>query len=185
MIEHKLIRVAEDDPTRCQAIFAGGQCPYKATEHSTKCAMHGGNKATERVEAENLRNYRLGKWQGRVDEFSDSSKIKSLREEIGILRMMLEETVNKCENQGQLILFASKISDLVMKIERLVATCHKLESSLGMMIDKIAAQQLANEIVAIIGEYVTDPETVAQIADRIGLTVTHLGRQHDPSAGIP
>lgn len=180
MIQAKLTRVVEDDPSRCQGIFASGQCPYRAVEGSNMCSMHGGNKAQESAAQASLRNYQLGQWQSRVDDFATNPQIKNLREEIGILRICLERLINSCSDHTTLIMYSGKISELVMKIEKLVTTCHKLESSLGMMIDKLAAQQLSNEIVAIISEHVTDASIVAAIADKIGLSISNLGRKLEP-----
>lgn len=182
MIQSKLTRTEADDPRRCQAIFTNGQCPYKAAEDSTMCPMHGGNKKRDSMAQASLRNYSLGQWQSRVEDFATNPQIKNLREEIGILRIMLERIILSCNDQVSLIMYSGKISEMVMKIEKLVVTCHRLESSLGMMIDKLAAQQLSDEIVSIISEFVVDPNVVTQIADRIGVTVSNIGGKLDSKA---
>jgi hypothetical protein len=185
MIEHKLKRCEPDDPRRCQAVFAGGQCPYVSEEGIDRCKMHAGGPTLNKQERENIRNYRIAQWQARVEDFATNPQVKSLREEIGILRLTLESVVIKCATPADLIMYASKISDLVMKIEKLVSTCHRLESSLGVMIDKMAAMQLANEMVAIIGDYVKDPTVVSKIADEIGLRIEATGRKLEVADARP
>jgi hypothetical protein len=177
VIENKFERVEEDSPERCQGIFKGGQCPYKRIEGTQYCSMHTSHAQKRSQELESIRLYRLGQWQGRADELNDHNKVKSLREEAGILRVTLEAIVVKCQSQSDLMMYSSKIADLVMKIEKVVVSIHKLESSLGMMIDKLAAQQLANEIVSIISEHITDSEAVMAIADRIGLAIENTGKK--------
>ena len=166
-IENKFESVPEDSPDRCQSLNSRGQCIFKKLDGSSFCAMHGGNKAIQAKEKESLNNYRLTKYQTRINNFTTNPSIKSIREEIGILRMLLEETINKCIDSNDLIMYASKISDLVMKIEKLVSSCHRLENKLGLMLDKMAALQLSNEIVTIISDHVTDPEAVDSIANGI------------------
>lgn len=168
MIEHKLERVEPGDPNQCQSSGMNGQCPYKAIANAKYCQRHGGNKSLQVLADASLRNYRLSKWQDRIDQLADSSKVKSLREDIGILRMMLEETINKCNDEVELVMNSAKIADLVLKIEKLVTSCHRLESNLGLMLDKQAAMQLSGEIVNIIGKHVTDDSTIAAIANDIG-----------------
>src|SRR2546421_361414 len=81
----------------------------------------------------------IAKWQTRLDEFADNDKIKSLREEIGVLRILLEETMSRCHDTNELLLYSNKISELVIKIEKVVASCHRLENATGMLLDKSAA----------------------------------------------
>lgn len=175
MIESKLKRVERpDDPNRCQSTYKHGQCPYEAMEHSSYCAMHGGNKGQESHSKKVMQQYRLAMWQQRVNEFADNDKVKTLRDEIGILRVVLENTIVLCKDQNQLLLFSSKIAELVSKIERLVVSCNKLEASTGMLLDKSAALHLAGRMVEIIGNHITDGETIDKIAQEIAHVILDL-----------
>jgi hypothetical protein len=174
-IENKYEVVAIDSPDRCQAVTGKGQCLYKAMTGSNYCPMHGGNKAQDSLKAASLKNYRLSKWQGRVAEFADNGAVKSLREEVGILRMVLEEMVSRCGDPVDLVLNSAKISDMVTKVEKLVVSCHRLESSLGMLLDKQAAMQLSGEIVDIITRHIKDDSAIASIANEIGIVFGRLG----------
>jgi hypothetical protein len=170
-IENKFERCEPDDPLRCQAIVKTGQCPYKAVENGRNCPMHGGAKQQQLAQQEGIRNYRLAKWQSRVGEFADNDQVKSLREEIGILRVILEETLNMCKEPEELLIYSSKIADTVMKVEKLVASCHRLEASTGMLLDKTAALHLASVIVEIVSRYVTEPDAVDAISNEIVLAI--------------
>lgn len=167
-MEQKLHRVAPDAKNRCQAVVKMGQCPYQAVENGNMCPMHckGGTE-----EAKNLRNYRLSQWGARVAEFADNSQVKSLREEIGLLRLILEETLGLCKTSGELLIYSGKIADLTMKIEKLVSSCHRLEMSTGALLDKAALLQTAATLIEIIGRHVKDEILLNAISNEFLTTI--------------
>jgi len=126
------------------------------------CARHGGNMANPKEK--HLRNYRLTKWKNRVGELADSQGIKSLREEVGILRIIMEEMLNQCEDATDLLLYSSRMADLVMKIEKVVISCDKMESKMGMLLSRESVLQLAGEFVSIIADQVDDMEVIDAIS---------------------
>ena len=128
--------------------------------------MHGGNKQIASQEAKSLRNYQLTCFRAKLERHSTSDNIKSLRDEIGILRMVLETRLNQCENEMDLLLHSGPISDMVLKIDRL-NSCHKLEGLMGQLLDKTAIIQFANVVIDIIGEEIADQSAINRIADRI------------------
>lgn len=158
MVERKLIKVAPDDPERCQSISGqAGQCPFKATDGTTSCPRH--NAALVRVQKkEALRAYQLGKWQALVDNHADNDQVKSLRGEIGIARMTLETMIQRCQDANDLIIYSGKLGEMISKIERLVVSCNRLEQHLGMTLDRNKIMTLAARIVEIVSEHVDDPE---------------------------
>lgn len=168
-----IVHVADDDPTRCQAITANGQCRIQRTEGSQYCTMHGGADS-QSVKQRIFRQYRLAQWQQRVDEFSDHDGVKSLREEIGICRMILESIITNCKDQTDLLLYSNKITDIIGRIEKLVVSCNRLESSMGMLLDKTAALNLASQIVTIIGEHVTDGNIIDAVANDITMAILQI-----------
>ena len=163
----KFERVEADDPNRCQHIIPTiGQCLNKACEGSKYCPAHGGNKGFQAQQKKNLRNYRLNKFKIRVNELSDSDVILSLKEEIGILRLLMEEKINCCQDEHDLILMAGPLSDLAMKVEKVVTSCNRLDSKLDNLLSKEKILQFAQTVVAIIGKYV-DEEIIEKISDDI------------------
>lgn len=104
----------EADPNRCQAIGSKGQCHNKGVRldedsFGAFCRVHGGNATQQSFEVKKARNYRLTKYQAQLERQTDSSAIKSLREEIGILRMLLEEKLNRCPDMAGLLLESQQI----------------------------------------------------------------------------
>lgn len=165
-----------EHPNRCQAIGRGEQCMMFAVEGGSNCNMHGGNKQLASIEAASLRNYNLTKFRAQLERHSNSDHIKSLRDEVGILRMMMETRLNKCHDEMDLMLQSGPIADLVLKIDRLVTSCHKLEGSMGELMDKTAVIQFANVIIGIIGEVLSEhPEELNIIAERILSTLHETG----------
>lgn len=170
VIDNKFTRWNEavDHPReRCEATVANGQCPFKKHEDTNYCVMHGSNSHKQVVQAEAVRNYRLRRWQQRIGELADSEGIKSLREEVGILRMILEETLNQCQDSMDLLLYSTRMSDLVMKIEKLVVSCDKLENRMGLLLSKDSILQLAATYVQIINNHITDPDIIENISEEI------------------
>lgn len=167
---NKWVRVEENDPARCQSVDRTGQCRYKAVDGTSYCPRHigGGQSSQTKSLAETaLKNYRLGKWKDRVGEMVSSPDIKSLREEVGITRVMLEEILNKCTDTNELLLYSDKIQTTVGVIEKLVLSCQKLEEKNNVLIDRNAIINLADSIVGIIGEHIDDPDILKVIGERI------------------
>lgn len=164
-VQIKLCKVEDpNDPSRCKAIISREQCPFIAISGSDYCEMHGNTAIQAKSEeALQIRNYRVAKWQATIGHFADNPQVKSLREEVGILRMLMEETLTKCNDASDLFMMSTKISDLSDRISRTVALCHKLEQSTGQTLDKTAALNFAAQIVEIIGRYVTMPDVIDKI----------------------
>ncbi len=166
------VRVEPDDPTCCQGLNAHGPCNIQAVSGQKFCKLHFGigNKIAEQTAA---RNYRINKWQHRINELADNDSLKSLHEEIGVLRLLMEETLNKCQNSTELLLYSRAISELVLKIEKVVASCHKLELATGQLVNKQNMMFMGDVIIQIIGE-VCPPDKIAGVSERIMRTITEL-----------
>ncbi len=165
--ETKWERVDEDSPERCQFITPKGQCCNKRVEHSEYCPAHGGGSTFRAQEKKTLRNYQLNQFKQRVGDLSSSDSILSLREEIGILRMLIENKINQCENTTDLLLVAGPLSDLLMKVEKVVTSCGRLDMRLGRLLDKGKVLQFAQTMVQIVSEEIEDNEILEKISTRI------------------
>ncbi len=161
-----------DDPNRCQAMNAHGQCPY-ISEKNGRCMRH--NAANKRHEEKKATlNYRLTKYQTRVSELATSETLKSLREEVGLLRMMIEEIVNSCKNENELNINSQRIASMLMQANTLVLSCHKLEVATGALLDKTAIVNLADQIINIISEFVKDDAVLKMISDKIVASIVAM-----------
>lgn len=182
-------KVAEDSPFRCQNVTSQGQCYLETVvdddgNHGKFCMVHGGRHFLEAKKKESMRNYRLTKFQAMLERHADAPGIKSLRDEVAILRILMEERLNKCQDNTDLILQSGPISDLVMKIDKVVSSCHKLEGSMGQLLDKSAILLFASQVIDIIGQVVTDKEQVEEIGARIMKAVGQLSNEENDNEGI-
>ena len=186
MAESKFERCDEDDPNRCLGSNENGRCTYKAVKkddgsgYYKYCPRHN-HQAAKLYENEKIRNYRLDQHRHRVNEFADNEQVKSLREEIGICRLLLETMFNRCKNDTELIMSSNKIQGLVGDIDKLVNSCHKLEVSTGQLLDVEVLKQISNAIVKIIAEE-TSPEVSGRIGGRIMESI--VGIVDDTQAGL-
>jgi len=169
-----------EDPERCQGIASNGQCLNKGLlmpdgTRTKFCTIHGQAQA-KIAENQNVRNYQLTKFKARLERHATSPVIKNLRDEVGILRMMMEERLNRCQDDNDLLLQSGAISDLALKIEKVVGSCHKLEGSMNQLLDKQAILQFASEMISVIGEEVQDAAAIGRITDRVMVIIGRLGQ---------
>ena len=184
-VEQRIVACEPSDPDRCQAVGSGGegQCRYlsikgmkkaglledidqRDVENATNCYKHGA-KIVLASQKKRLHDYRLQIWQERLDEFTESEHVKTLRGEIGVLRLTLETVLQQCRTPADLIMYSTKIADLSIKIERLVRTCNAAEAQMGMMMDRATAQMFASDVIQIISRHVKSPEAIDDISKGI------------------
>ncbi len=149
-----VVRVTHpDNEFRCQGIVANGQCLNEAARDDAgqiigkMCIMHGGAIDIKNQRAEISRNYKLVKYADRVHNFATNPSVKSLREEIGVLRMLVEEHINQIQDPLSLVTKSGPISEMVAKIERLVRTCHQLEKESGIVLDKSKVMEICDSVI--------------------------------------
>lgn len=156
-----------DDPDRCQGNSGNEQCNLKQVPGSNFCAAHGGNKSVLAEKKAAANRYRLTKWQQRMQEFSGDSELKSTRDEIGILRILLEERLNLCQTSMDLILHSGPISDIILKIDKVVKNLHEIDKDFKNLLEKSDVIQIADRLINIVKEEVKNPEEVERIQRRV------------------
>jgi len=167
MNDQRFIRVKDDDLDRCQASTTKGSCNLKAIPNGKYCLVHGGAIEAKNKERQNLKNYRLAKFRVRATELGNSSHLTNLTDEVAILRILIEEMINSCDDSSQLLLRAGPLADLLMKSEKLVTSCHRLDSRLGNLLSKDKVMQFAQLVVEIISSEINDERTLDIISAQI------------------
>ena len=156
-----------DRPNRCTGITTNGQCTKDAQPGSTFCSRHGSHKdlATE----QDTRMYQLLKAQdrSRLAALNEHDEIRTLRNEIAIARMLIEERLNLTQNDSDRMTNCGALNSLLLTVERLVQSAHKLETNLGSLLSKPTPLALGNEIVAIIIDELKGVPGYEDIVDRI------------------
>ena len=161
-----------DDPERCQYANCTNKGLVDSDDPTIKypnCLVHGGNKQEESRQKNSVRNYKLEKWKFANDfeRHCTSPRIKDLRDEIGLLRMLMEERLKMCTDAHQLMMWSGPIMELASRIEKIVSTCNKLEKSMGQHLDKTTILSFASGIINIISENIAEPQIVEKIANEI------------------
>jgi hypothetical protein len=158
---------AGPDDVQCEHVNSHGQCQLKAVDGGNRCRAHGGNKQENSIKAKELRNYRLARFQQRMGEMGHSDYLMNLKDEVGVMRYILEQKLNACQDEQDLILQSGPLTDLIMKIDKVVTSCSKLEMKLGNYLDRTRITNLAQVIVRIITEHITDETVIEAIAGDI------------------
>jgi hypothetical protein len=142
-----------------------GQCPIDAMEGMDYCAIHckGDPERLQKTQY-NLAKY---KYRKRYGDFLDSDELRSLHDEVALARMALEERLNLVQNDAEYIAACGTINTMFLTIERLVGTCHRLETSLGSLLSKPALLHIVQQIIDILLEELKDIADSEALIDRI------------------
>lgn len=177
-----------DDPRRCQGNPHGNQCWNVAADESTLCPACAAD-AGEMVEVQAKRQYILTdpRYQARLAVLGEAEEIKSLRDEVAIARMLIEERLNKIKTDHDLYSATGAINSLLLTVEKLVSRSHILEQNLGQLLHRSTVVRMAQAFVEIVDDEVRDlPGGVAakdRIISRIFQTVTQA-RNEEQARGM-
>ncbi len=149
-----------DDPHRCQSSTKMGQCPNLAYSPSPdvfvgdKCVMHGGHSAAVRHHTEETKQYKISKYASRIHDFATNPNVKSLREEIALIRILIEERMNaiKPGDDFGIIQAAGPVSELISKLERVIRTSQALEEKSGYVLDRTKVIQMCDQVLTVVIE---------------------------------
>lgn len=156
------------DPRRCKGNTRDGQCGNLAEPGSDYCCACGGKDHSREQER---RQYLLTKaeYRRRLAELSDHDDVKSLRDEIAIARMLIEERLNSIQDKNDMLASCGPLNQLLLTVERLVKSAHVLEQNLGLLLSKETAMRLANHLGAIVTEVLKEEGVphYEEVADEI------------------
>jgi len=176
-MQYKMER-AQNEAEQCIA-FDGqnNPCLLKQVPGTSYCPKHGVSaSAQEKVK---IRNYRLTVLKGRLTEKMSSDAILSLREEVSIARITLEETLNQCKSATEIVIQHPRIVSLITTIQRTVESCQKVEMKTGHLLGKDQLINFAQDVIRIVSTHVTDPEVQRLIAAQIVDSVESLAIEDD------
>lgn len=162
--------IRAEHPRRCHKVIHGSQCSEEAVENSNYCKEHGGGLH----EKTKVKGYLLGKYMARVSDFTNHKDIKSLSAEVGIMRMLIEEKLNSCNDKLTLTVQAPAISEMLMKLQKLVAQCHRLDLSLGKTLDEAQLIRICDAIAEVISRHVEDANILDKISEEISSEIARI-----------
>ena len=158
------IECAKDGCTRKAYHSKNGESPY--------CARHGGNVIDINAKKKESRAYYKTKWAAKIDEKRNIPNHKSLAEELGILRVLLDEKLNQCADEYELNMEANSISALVMVIERLVSSIHSMDLKAAITEDNI--KSIIDVISVVLFDNIKDKKLLKTINEEIANGIKKL-----------
>ena len=164
------IKATSDPDKQCQGTAGNGACYYERVEGSDFCAMHGGQSAIRKARKDSMYEFNKTTWlkkltDDRLPVFSKGKNKYDLSEELGILRICLEETLNKCTDEAQLSRYNQKISKTIEQIQRLIESSLKLDQKLGSLVSKSEMVDIAQKLIEHIQTHVQDPNIIKAIVN--------------------
>lgn len=153
---------------RCQASKGDHQCIEPVVPGTQYCERCG--KSRKALSTESIRQYNLASAEVRAkfEHFLDQPGLRSLREEIALVRILIERLYNRVEGNDTLLLSnAAQLNQLFLTLERLVKTTHQQEQSLGELLTRDQVVALARQFVEIVIDEIAHFEGYEAVADRI------------------
>jgi len=162
----KLQRVGPDHPEACQGNTGNGPCCYKRDDNSLYCSIHGGGSSSAAGERRELQNYKLNSaFAGRAQDFSNSPRIKSLTDEIAILRTSLETVFNGIKNENEMLLYVDKLDKLATSISKLIMNLQNIQEKNKELLGREVVMSIFDQILEKIVVRVGDPDVIKCLAD--------------------
>jgi len=159
-------RVSPDDPNRCRAPVEQGQCPYESVEDTDYCTNHDGGRQLAVVEQ---RNYLIGQGEHlqKIRDMNTPEVIHTLDAEIAANAMMLKLTMDRTQNDDELILQRPVIQSLSRTLLQLKKANAEMERFHGQVLSLPAVARLASRIVEIAMEVIKDLPDVEERSDQL------------------
>ncbi len=175
------------DPQRCQGKASDGQCQNLSVMGSKYCEVHGGRDMTEVHEK---RGFLLAKADDRIRLAGISNElepVKELRDSIALTHMLIEKRWNLIESDADLLMGCAPLNQLIQTMEKLVNSCHKVETNLGELLARHAVLALAKEMVNIVIDEIEGIDDYEAIIDRITSRLIDTVRKADniPKNALP
>jgi hypothetical protein len=156
------------DPRRCKGAAPDGQCQNVSEYGSDYCPAHGGRTGLE--EAEDKRGYLLAKAEDRTRLVGMADKlepVKELRDLIALQHMLIEKRYNLINSDTDLLTACGPLNTMLTTMERLISSCHRVETNLGELLQRHAVLTLAKEMVRIVIDELEGIENYEYIVDQI------------------
>jgi len=156
---------------RCSHSGKRGQCTHSAVEGSEFCSKHS-------REEDRIKGYRLSDpgLRERMAHFSDDESLQTVRQEIVLLRTLIEDRLAQCDSKAERQAAFTVVTPHIAQVNKLVENLTRLEKANHILLSKDAAGKLGDEIVTILIEeleHVPGHDTIIdKVAARIATAVT-------------
>ncbi len=156
------------DPHRCKGAAPDGQCRNQALHNNDYCKVHSGG--IDHLPDEQRRGFLLAKAEDKTRLTSISSTlepVKELRDAISLTHMLIEKRWNLVKDNSDLLMACGPLNQLIQTMEKLVNSCHRIETNLGELLARNAILALAKEMVRIVIDELEGIDDYEEIIDRI------------------
>ena len=152
---------------KCEHTGTRGQCADDAVEGSRFCAKHAD-------ESDRIKGYRLSspELRERFEHHSRSDLFKSLRQEIDLLRAMIEDRVSQADSPAERIAAFNAVRPALVDVVKCVETLSKLERQNNIVLGKEALSWLSKEIINILIGELEQVEGYERIVDRVAQRIS-------------
>jgi hypothetical protein len=171
------------DPNRCQGAAPDGQCRNRAEPEDKYCRLHGSGQRLAEQQAK--RGFLLAKAtdKARLSAVSEELEpVKELRDSIALQHMLIEKRYNLIQSDADLLASCGPLNQMLQTMERLVTSCHRIETNLGELLAKHAIVALAKDMVEIVVDELEGIPNYEEIIDRITVRLidTVQGANNNP-----
>lgn len=154
------------DPNRCKVTVNGNnQCFHVAVPGENYCELHS-HKPAGAAERD-IYYLTKARHRHRLTQLRDHEEIKSLREEIALTRILIEERWNQATSDADLLLACPMLNQLLLTLERLIKSSHQIEQNLGTLLSKSAVVTLGQSLVQLLIEELKQVPNYEEVIDRI------------------
>ena len=171
---NKFVRATcEED--RC----AKSNCPYEKEEGATVCIRHGANKQIEKRAKEMRYDFKKERVRKQVNLLAADPTRYRLDEELAILRLTLEDTINTVTSESDrdyaLFQCSDTIRSLIAEINKTAQVCVQQSVNLGLLLTTEDVLEQVQKIIDVLAEEIKDEETLLRIAEKIDSVLSFGG----------
>lgn len=172
-------RMTKDDSEleRCDYMTSNGQCPYKRVAGTNRCEIHAYHNNQQTLQTQARRIYLAAQWAAQTGPFETPEQVKNLREEIGILKLTLMKIMQSCKSDQDLLMRSSSISELVVKIGKVVETAHKMDLAYGKLLDKEHLTAFGTKVIDLVSQFIKDPDVLKKFAHALVDEIKRTGTE--------
>lgn len=152
---------------KCEHTGTRGRCDLDSVEGSQFCAKHSN-------EADRIKGYRLSspELRERFEHHSRSDLFSSLRQEIDLLRAMIEDRVSQADTPAERIAAFNAVRPALVDVVKCVETLSKLERQNNIVLGKEALSWLSKEIINILIGELEQVQGYERIVDRVAQRIS-------------
>ncbi len=144
----KLVRATFDSPNRCvrNDRITGEQCEYAAVPGQEYCSKHM-NCIQHIQKKQSIARYKLAIYQDQIDDQLSRSDIKSLSDELLLVRLCTQSILDLCNIDIEFQRFSPQLTMLLNLTVDIATTVHKIQVATANLLDKGLLLDLAETII--------------------------------------